>query len=1815
MTKRLTNFLTFAFAICIFASCVAEKKSKSPKCGVGEEFNKVSQKCINVRQAPTSTLNTLEVYEDSGSTLFTLNYTDVNNDQAIDCQVFDTETNIEIRTPILSSTKADALAILNEINSCAVGVNPITHPVESASAISQMSFVQMAYDAILSTEDTVGLYSAYNLFSSRVDSLGTYCESISGQPILQYYGTLSKNLNTELKTKAEWINKRCYCSAGQCSAELIPGENISGEFGISYNVTEGVDGTSVTRQVQVSVIPVNDLPYAVDFHVTGLESTTTSSLPINFTIPLGRDVESDQSFSLTYEIVTPPVNGTLTSCSIANDGSLANDRNCYYIPTDSNAGVTPAVNKIASLTTLGDNATDGILYQAKTGGAMGEAISIFYKQHPLLNSGNNVLLEKTGREITIYIENENTSIKAIVDAINNDKDISSFLTATSTNTATENTNMQEVSVTKAYLSASNTPFDTFTYRVRDESGVSLGLGYGSIDVELQDDLPVAVPISSLDLIFTEDTEKTLTLSITDAENDNAALCSVNPTDATFVGAPSTSNLIEKGTCTCSGTDQTCTVTLKPKPNVTGNAYFTWNITDANSQVTSTQYAVVTINPVNDVPFARYLSTTHNESATATVDTTPYSFSFASGLDLDGDTLTYTYLNDGDIDGGTLGGCVDGANNINIATTCTFYPKDGNINGVSTTLANGTLAHNGGSITFTAKAYGESGNDITVNLIGDAGAANFTEYITITSNSIINVYLELGVSDLNAVKTAIDSHPYASELVSVAVGTNQLVIANTTTNLSGAEISAHKFNYQVTDSSGLTARGTYHINITPVDDTPVICPYSTYPTVKDCGLSGCVNTGSPTVKGFVPTAADLYYYDSQSAVCYKSSGTTGAYTWSIFTDYSSVIPNQIVHQNGSIKINNIKIDEGGADTTEDANTIRITNVEVLDSGQNLVPIKTENIKFYYGDVAVPMCLNTGTTPTTIYSCGGNPNIGGAAGASSLDLEDLSIEIIPTSSKVGVTDIRINFSEYSGATAINSFTSTFNLKIADVAIQHNGWSSIVASGPKVDHFGDVKDENLVCNYSETKCSGGKECSGTSAEFGTSYADEVHSVYYETTNNKCYYASTAGLGTTTWIEFNTYCGVTPSYFDSGCNSAEASCIGTSTPATAQKLNSLFTKILYVAPTAPSVTGSLTTTCYRSTGPNTWEEYNAFGSVSLKWNPMVLTGSGSIAGYNIFRRLSNEEFDYKSPINKSLVSAITVQYIDNSTNSKFGPIPNTVYFYEVVPVVVASGSSDQFQIRTSDFNSQAVIRVLVPGENKSLVPRDIVNITMCKKLNDSSSTGEIYSYDSTLKTYTCAYAGPGDNGAGKYDLGQDLIVDRFEAGCPYTKSTDVISSCSSAAGNISNDGSCIGVVDPTVDTVSVSTSGQGQVYYNRSTGKCYELTAGTSTWTELDSLVSFTNLVAKYSTTQLPPLVHMSQAKANTFCSEVSTSPILGLCRFSTSGTGAPAGAVSTYYLNTDTNVCYYNNGGTWEERGTSLSSELPSRKFQVAYSDWDYDLVSDSTVNTREGGLSLNSNSKCNTSSANGLTTFYSDDSSPVANSIFTIPGTASSGIRSLMTGSSKTALCISKYGLQDTVGNVTEWSNDRMDCTGFTCQGLTTVNGAYIGNASDDFVATGAPLIGNTFGTYALDGISGPCIDVDSNGVCDGYLTSWIYDQKSNGASRFFIPMGLPAVTTYASANPTHLVSMFFEQIGISSGITSTQMHDDTIVVNQNLLDDGNNAANTGGYASLATGGSFLKGNGSGTYHLELIPTVDPVRNKAVDIGFRCVAPVPVADYIE
>ncbi|CAM9907775.1 unnamed protein product, partial [Chrysoparadoxa australica] len=1124
---------------------------------------------------------------------------------------------------------------------------------------------------------------------------------------------------------------------------------------------------------------------------------------------------------------------------------------------------------------------------------------------------------------------------------------------------------------------------------------------------------------------------------------------------------SASKVYPVGGCSCTAT--TCTVTINGIPDQNGTGSFSYKIYDDTSpnppQATTVTFSITSQSDSPIVYPSADGGLTIQGTESDTFEPDAITFTLDGATDNDGNSII-SYTLDTAPTNGTLSGCLgQGASGL----SCTYTPLDGNIadsatlDGTVPSFDMAQVATDTG--TFYATTLGDSYDGFQIELVNIRNTdesintlfgSNAKAY---TAGTKVVILFQASLTTGPDIKAAIDANTQVARLidfdpvagVQTSTGTLSLASGTATTD---------KFVMQVMDSSGATSTKTVHISLIPTNDRPTVCEYSSYDDTTVCGLNGCIANSLPT--SITPDADGLVFYSLLSGACYKSSGGS-------WVPVESSVDDRTINELDPIVIDNVKVDEGGG-ASEDSESLSIVGIDSSD--ENLIPLG--NIEIYFDNLSTPI----GTGATVPFS------LTGSAGASA-DLKNMRIRIVPQTINPPinekVSDIEITVQDSTGKLTEVTFTVT----VQKVSATHGGWANFTATGPKVDALGLVNEARTVCPYSLDMCESGQKCYGTSSPVNNTAADPDHvdSIYMQESGSVviCYRmkrtkiqnlafvgktsstasityvegtgvaANTASISvsgtaitvtmyddvTTTdtivtaiegnatanalvkvinlkanetqdnqtavniaplsnasWETFETYCNVSPAAIETGCSSGtKESCIGTNSPVgviTPAKLDSRYLD-------------EESNVCYRSVGTAStdWETYDAPAEVKITWNQFTVNGNSSVSEYKVFRRLANEEFDFSKPINRDTISGSTstFTYTDNAANSVIPPAPGTAYYYVVRPVVNGVLTSTAAETGT---NATGIARILAPPKNMAFAHRWMINKRICSLMNLSS--------DST-NNFRCAYKGPGDITSGGdqyYDYGKDLLVDRFEAGCPFSPAPN----CSGTFDN-----SCIGVSDPTTAGITPTAN---LIYYSRGEGKCYM--ANGAAWSEFDSSV-FTNYFAnvepntvnltsdpqfdsntdkKYHRASLPPLTNITQADANAFCrglEDIQDTEVLGI--------------------------------------QNDLSHKLPNRKDQVAYTLWDDDTFTDSQIATTETGLSLNSSSKCNSSGASGLTSGYVDFDKPDSNDFYSLPGTASSSIRSIVTGSNETASCTSAFGVQDAVGNVAEWTSN-----GFNCPLLST-----------------------------------------------------------------------------------------------------------------------------------------------------------------------------------
>jgi hypothetical protein len=180
------------------------------------------------------------------------------------------------------------------------------------------------------------------------------------------------------------------------------------------------------------------------------------------------------------------------------------------------------------------------------------------------------------------------------------------------------------------------------------------------------------------------------------------------------------------------------------------------------------------------------------------------------------------------------------------------------------------------------------------------------------------------------------------------------------------------------------------------------------------------------------------------------------------------------------------------------------------------------------------------------------------------------------------------------------------------------------------------------------------------------------------------------------------------------------------------------------------------------------------------------------------------------------------------------------------------------------------------------------------------------------------------------------------------------------------------------------------------------------------------------------------------------------------------------------------------------------------------------------------------------------------------------------------------VQDVYGNVAEWVKDTMFCVD-----------THVCTSTSGSLFDSSPFI------YGFNMVSGPYNDSSADsavGAADTPLTQWVFRDELFGAGKFSFPVAMPIhVDIGESALHDSPALPYILDIGNTSGITASQLHEDGIIVN---------AAEVGnGSGSFAVGGSYLSGNLSGRYTSELIPA----SSSRPDVGFRCIIPIVDDNY--
>lgn len=434
--------------------------------------------------------------------------------------------------------------------------------------------------------------------------------------------------------------------------------------------------------------------------------------------------------------------------------------------------------------------------------------------------------------------------------------------------------------------------------------------------------------------------------------------------------------------------------------------------------------------------------------------------------------------------------------------------------------------------------------------------------------------------------------------------------------------------------------------------------------------------------------------------------------------------------------------------------------------------------------------------------------------------------------------------------------------------------------------------------------------------------------------------------------------------------------------------------------------------------------GIIRLAWEDFTLTGGlGKISdypalgnGYRVYRKnwipLHNtvppqlSDGDWGAPLNSTPVVASPVSengqlkwvasFNDYTvTRAPAGPTETKIYWYKVEAVL------NNLNVPYETTPPDGVIKVILPPDNMALMHRWMANRDICSKMNLPVIRSE---------NYRCLYNGLGSTlsaGFNYYDMGKDALIERFGLSCPFSRG-GTANACTAASpvGNwdgATSDpargviaGDCV-IRDHTVTTV---TAPNGAIMWDRTNNRCLRRQAGA--W------VNYHNMQAWNTPNSL------------------STYPVYDAVLYP-SGTGL-GGQITSNAANLPglgwqlrNNLYHFCAGHTVTHKGVTLPKRLIRRKEYVAAASW-HPLVSN--VAAMEAGTveSGATDRDCNGTQHKGVGPLTLDFNNNRWNQFTASYPYMIYGSK----GDYSTEACVSRYGIQDMVGNHSVGNSDTLIC---------------------------------------------------------------------------------------------------------------------------------------------------------------------------------------------
>lgn len=338
------------------------------------------------------------------------------------------------------------------------------------------------------------------------------------------------------------------------------------------------------------------------------------------------------------------------------------------------------------------------------------------------------------------------------------------------------------------------------------------------------------------------------------------------------------------------------VRFTPADDYNGVGSFAFFVTDGTETIRQT--ATVTVTPVNDDPTAVGDERTLDEGGSVEIDV------LANDSDVDGDTLTL----------GTIGDASNGA--ITKSGNSLIYTPVAGFNGDDSFVYE-VIDGKGGSATATVS--------LTINPINDAPTAG-DDFATVLEDKSVTI------SVLNG-----DTDPDGDELSVTGVGgaANGMVVldGNEVTYTPNRDyVGSDSFTYDISDGKGGTDTGTVTVDVTPVNDAPILTAGASFEVVEgDTGAIFTPSVSDPDDDSFVfslggPGASRFDIDEATGAVRLSSAPVTADGAFSV----DVIVSDGEATDSRSVAITVLNDADGDGVADRDDNAVFVFNANQRDS---------------------------------------------------------------------------------------------------------------------------------------------------------------------------------------------------------------------------------------------------------------------------------------------------------------------------------------------------------------------------------------------------------------------------------------------------------------------------------------------------------------------------------------------------------------------------------------------------------------------------------------------------------------------------------------------------------------------------------------------------------------------------------------------------------------------------------------------------------------------------------------------------------------------